>query len=101
MYYILKKVLLLILINLAIVLGASAGPGDSGNPTGGFGNNERSLFGFSENNSIMSDPGPGEGPGGFPEPEDMPIDGGAAFLLIGGLVVGARKIIQRVIARNN
>lgn len=42
-------------------------------------------------------PGDGEGPGfEWGNPEDIPIDGGVGFILLGGLLAGAMKIVQRV-----
>ncbi len=46
--------------------------------------------------SLFAQPGgPGGGPGGGDPPVGVPIDGGAAALLVAGAVYGARKLKKK------
>ena len=74
---------------------AWAGPGFS---TGNFGKSE-SFSEYTSRYSIQNDEGDGPPPGeddGAPTLEDIPIDGGVALLLLGGLAIGAKRIFRQI-----
>lgn len=72
--------------------------GDYGNNTSGFGKGATSAF--DQTATIQSDweDWDNGGPGGSTPgvPEDIPIDGGVALLLLGGLAIGAKRIFRQI-----
>lgn len=94
-----KKVFLIVILSFFTHVGLFAGPGGGINPTGGFGGESGPAFGYSEMNSIQSDPGPGGGPGQWGPPSAIPIDGGVVAILVGGLLIGGRRLLKGVVRK--
>lgn len=81
-----------------VSLNVFAGGGDgSPNPTGGFGSggsyedpNPTGAFGdYTEDFQVQQAPPP-------PDPNEIPLDGGAIFLILSGIGIGAGAIVKKM-----
>lgn len=93
---IISRILILVVMFFLTSMAISAGPGsgrESGNETGSFGKENSNPF--NQSFSIQSN-GPVLPDDLIDDPDNVPIDAGVGFILIGGLLAGAIKIVQRV-----